>query len=119
MKVPDRRQLGQQMDKELRELQDTIGTYLLSSKYKCSFGVDIATTKGMMLSFLGISAHVWSANGKRIHVFGLDLVELQERHSAAYVHKTFTETLKKFGLNEAKTLRVVTDCGRNMINAFL
>lgn len=71
-----------------------------------------------MLSMLGITAHVYAANGSCIRSFGLELVELQERHTAAYVYRLFTEVLEKLKLSQRRTLRVVTDCGSNMIAAF-
>ncbi|KAH7697138.1 transposase [Aphelenchoides avenae] len=117
-KVPDRRTLGQQVDTELSHLQETIAKYLGGSKYYYSFGVDISTTKGMMLSLIGITAHVFAENGSCVRAFGLELVEMEERHTAVYVRRLFNATLEKLKLREARTLRIVTDCGKNMINAF-
>lgn len=140
MKVPDRRQLASQIDSELVLLQSTIAKYLGDSRYYYSFGVDISTTKGtrpvtpnvqpffcylhhvmltgMLTSFLGTTAHVFAKNNATIHVFGLDMVPLSEKHTAAYIFKTFSETLAKYKLIHGRTLRVVTDCGRNVMNAF-
>lgn len=118
LKIPDRRQLGELVENELKQLQSAVCAYLGSSKYAYSFGVDISTTKGMTLSFLGITAHVWSTDNSTIRTFGLEMVPLEERHTAVYIHKVFQDTLKSLKLSETKTLRIVMDCGRNVLNAF-
>lgn len=118
MVVPDRSQLGKQIDIELSQLLKTISTYLAGSRYHYSFGVDISTTKGMLISFLGVTAHVWSNNNSCIRSFGLDMAPLTEAHTAMYVFQTFASVLKAHKLSESRTLRVVTDCGRNVMNAF-
>ncbi|KAH7716657.1 zinc finger BED domain-containing protein 4-like [Aphelenchoides avenae] len=118
MKIPDRRTLGKHFDAELNTLQVVIRNYLADSKYRYSFALDISTTKGMTVSLLGITAHVYAATGACIRVFGLDMPELTERHTGEYILKVFTDTLSKLKLSDRRTLRVVTDCGSNMLKAF-
>lgn len=118
IKLPDRRMLGKQIDAELGQLQATIRKYLADSKYRYSFALDISTTKGMTISLLGITAHVFAANGVSVKTFALEMAELVERHTGAYVLQVFKDVLTKMKLSDRRTLRVVTDCGSNMLKAF-
>lgn len=95
-----------------------IRDYLNKSSYYCSFGVDISTTKGMLVSMLGITVHIWSVDKSCIRTFALDLVELTQKHTGTYINQVFKETLAKHKLSDQKILRIVSDCGRNMIAAF-
>lgn len=81
--------------------------------------VIVKVISGMMLSLLGVTAHVFASNGTCIRSFAFELVELDQRHTAAYVHLLYKEMLKKHNLSERRVLRVVTDCGSNMVKAFL
>lgn len=117
--VPDQRQLKAQMDTELDSLHHAIRDYLSTSEYKFALGVNIASTKGLLLSFLGISAHVFAKNGTCIRTFGLEMLVLKQRHTGPYIHSVYLDALKRLGLKEQKIMRVVTDCGSNMLSAFL
>lgn len=55
MKVPGRKALAKQIDAEVSELQGTITKYLTESKYHCSFGIDIWTTKGTHRDYSSLS----------------------------------------------------------------
>lgn len=48
----------------------------------------------------------------------LDLTELTKRHTGDYIFEVFSEVLQKHKLSKHRTLRVVTDCGSNVISAF-
>lgn len=67
-----------------------------------------------MLSLLGITAHVYAADGSCIRSFGLELVELQESHTADYVYKLFQDVLEQLKLGQRRTFRVVTVATRNV-----
>ncbi|KAH7702352.1 hypothetical protein AAVH_30499 [Aphelenchoides avenae] len=118
LKLPDRRALARQIDDELQKLQLGISSYLAGSAYYYSFGVDISTTKGMVHSFLGVTAHVFAKNNKCVRTFALDMVRLEERHTGAYVLKVFQECLASHKLSMQRILRIVTDSGSSMLSAF-
>uniref|UniRef100_A0A915D116 Transposase n=1 Tax=Ditylenchus dipsaci TaxID=166011 RepID=A0A915D116_9BILA len=80
---------------------------------ECFISADIATTKGLRQSFLGIAVHYWCGDCSTFKVAGLDLVEMEGRHSAHNIAKLLDGSLKKAGLNNSP-LRFVTDGASNM-----
>lgn len=79
-----------------------------------TISVNIATTKGMRDSYLGINVHFWN---KEIKTYALYMKELEERHTAANIRQVTENCLQ--GINLSKILKVVSDGARNMTAAFM
>ncbi|KAH7701956.1 hypothetical protein AAVH_30907 [Aphelenchoides avenae] len=116
--MPCPRTLVSQMEKEKCTLQAQLVEKINSSKYKCSLGVDIVTTKGLVHALMGVTAHIVSAKNETVDCFALSIVELRERHTGEYIASEFEKLLATLKIRREKVLRVVTDCGSNMVAAF-
>lgn len=84
---------------------------------KICLSADIGTTKGMRYSYLAIMAHVF-IDCEAVSL-ALDIVYLEESHTADYVRQCFVDVIDKFKINPSKIFRVITDSGANMRAAFL
>lgn len=83
-----------------------------------SVAADIATTKGMRDSFLGITVHFWDAE-KGVKCYALHMATMSERHTALNIRRVMLEHITNLRLPETKTFRVITDGARNMTAAFV
>lgn len=72
------------------ELDSVLGKLrkLLASDGLISLSTDIATTKGMRMSFLGVVVHSWKQKS-----IALDIKELHRRHTGEYIASTMAEIL--------------------------
>uniref|UniRef100_A0A915EAI7 Uncharacterized protein n=1 Tax=Ditylenchus dipsaci TaxID=166011 RepID=A0A915EAI7_9BILA len=70
------------MGTEFTEVMSRVYESVQASSGVFSISADIATTKGLRQSFLGIAVHYWCDNCSAFKVAGLDLVEMEGRHSA-------------------------------------
>jgi hypothetical protein len=91
--------------------------------WKCdspfSISTDIATTKGMTQSFLGICAHFHDKDTRSLRCVGVALVPSRDSHTAKYIGGKLYDALSTLKLSEEKVFRVVTDSALNMKAAFL
>uniref|UniRef100_A0A915E8D3 Transposase n=1 Tax=Ditylenchus dipsaci TaxID=166011 RepID=A0A915E8D3_9BILA len=101
------------MGTEFAQVMSRVYESVQASSGMISISADIATTKGLRQSFLGIAVHYWCDDCNTFKVAGLDLVEIEGRHSAYNIAKLLDESLKKAGLNNSP-LRFVTDGASNM-----
>lgn len=87
---------------------------IFASDSMISMSTDIATTKGMRLSYLGVVVHSW-----RQKSIALDIKELHNRHNADYISSMMAEILADFNVSGRKVFRIVTDSASNMKAAFM
>jgi hypothetical protein len=116
-KVPGKKRVLNKMD---NLMLDTIGCHIdqiSSNKLPFSIALDIATTKGMRQSFLGIVV-LYIDVDLILQRFALDLIELTERHTAQYVYEVVEDALNEWDLCIKNVSGVVTDGGANMKAAF-
>lgn len=90
----------------------------LSKTAAFSLAADIATTKGMRDSFLGITVHFWDHN-EGIKCYALNMATMSERHTAVNIRRVMLEHISNLRLGETKTFRIITDGARNMTAAFV
>jgi hypothetical protein len=53
----------------------------VANQCNCSIALDIATTKGMLSSFLGIVFHFWSSTKNKMIVYSPDMIEIDSAHT--------------------------------------
>jgi len=82
-----------------------------------SIALDVATTKGMKSSYLGIII-TYIAEDLELKNFAFDVVELRERHTGENLKAATIDSLAKFGLDIEKVSAIVTDGASNMSTAF-
>jgi hypothetical protein len=116
-KVPGKQRVLNKID---TLMLDTIGYHIdqiSSNQLPFSIALDIATTKGMRQSFLGIVVFYIDTD-LTLQRFALDLIELTERHTAQYVYEVVEDALNEWDLCIENVPGVVTDAGANMKAAF-
>lgn len=90
---------------------------IIQNKYGFSIALDVATTKGMKQSFLGITVFYMDEKYDSVR-FALDVVSLRGSHTGAMIQEVTEETLRGCGLNLKDAAAIVTDGASNMIKAF-
>lgn len=76
--------------KERLLLKSKVKEVIQQSTY-VAISADIATTKGMRYSYMGIIAHVW--DGIKSRALGLEHVELFEQHKSVYIRKLLEDAI--------------------------
>lgn len=104
------------MVEELEEMKKKIINFLNKSG-NISLTTDIATTKGMTGSYLGIIAHVWEKN--RIFSIAIDLISMNEKHTAQNIRAIVDAVIADFKIESNKIFRIITDSGANVKAAFV
>uniref|UniRef100_A0A915EH57 Uncharacterized protein n=1 Tax=Ditylenchus dipsaci TaxID=166011 RepID=A0A915EH57_9BILA len=79
--VPTRRALAGMINRQCEKTMNDIRERVRKSPAKISISADIATTKGMRRSYLGVAVHFFCDESKSLRVAALDMVEMEERHT--------------------------------------
>jgi len=90
---------------------------IIGSNLPYSIALDVATTKGMKSSYLGVII-TYINEDLELKNFAFDVIELCERHTGANLKKETVESLSKLGLDIEKASSIVTDGATNMSAAF-
>uniref|UniRef100_A0A915E309 Uncharacterized protein n=1 Tax=Ditylenchus dipsaci TaxID=166011 RepID=A0A915E309_9BILA len=92
IEVPSRRSLTGLVAKECESTMSTVRERIRQSSDKITISCDIATTKGMKASFLGVAAHYWCDQSNSFEVAALECVDIEGRHTGVEI----ASLLKKF-----------------------
>ncbi len=65
---------------------------------------------------MAVCAHVWTKTGLGTAL--IDVVEMNDRHTAAYIRQVITGVLESYGRSIDDFFRITTDSGANFISAF-
>lgn len=79
--------------------------------------LDIATTKSMAASFLGITVHYLDKHFNNI-CFALAIKQLECSHDNKLIRQVTSDVLSKYGIEFNEVEAFVTDNGGNMLAAF-
>lgn len=90
---------------------------ILKNNLPFSIAVDIATTKGMKHSYLGVVVYYLNEQ-LEIKNFAFDVIELYERHTGQYLKQVLTDALATQNLSLENASAIVTDGASNMSKAF-
>jgi len=82
-----------------------------------ALSLDIATTKSMASSFLGIMVHSLDKHLKNC-CFALAIEQLEGSHSNQLIRQVTSKVLDKYGMKIDQVAAFVTDNGGNMLKAF-
>lgn len=115
--MPDGRKLKKELTAMLdKSIKHVVDAYLTEDS--CfSLSLDIATTRGMKNSYLGLIVTFFDQND-RLRRMALDLHRLKGRHDAAAIKKEAEEALKRWKLSFENVVVTVTDGARSMKAAF-
>jgi hypothetical protein len=83
---------------EATALQSKVISTINQSPSTITVSIDIATTRSMRESYLGMVAHFWDGNSFR--TLGLDLVTLKQRHTAEYIKEMTDSALATAGIKD-------------------
>jgi len=106
-------ELGRIVEESIKSKVETI----IKSKLPYSIALDIATTKGMRKSYLGIII-TYMDNNLEVKDFALDVIELLERHTGQHLKKEVCDSLAKWNLTLENASAIITDGASNMSAAF-
>lgn len=112
---------GRKLKKELAELLDksierNVDNYLTEDS-SFSLALDIATTRGMKNSYLGLIATFFDHNDQ-LRRIALDLRRLSGKHDAEAIKKEAEDALNYWKLSFENVVCTVTDGARAMKAAF-
>lgn len=82
-----------------------------------SVSLDIATTKSMAASFLGVTVHYLDNYFNNI-CFALAIEQLEGSHNNKLIRQVTSDVLSKYDTELDKVEAFVTDSGANMLKAF-
>ena len=90
---------------------------IIADNLPFTVALDIATTKGMKSSYLGL---IISYVDKTLELkdFAFEDIELKDRHTGENLKNITIQALAKFGLSIEKASAIVTDGASNMLAAF-
>lgn len=106
------------MDRELQNLVQRVDNAIKSTEFPISLSIDMATTKGMLRSFMGVCAHFFSKARGGIATVALDITEMTIDHTAQNISNELNRILEKHSIDLDKIFRIITDSAYNMKAAF-
>ena len=115
--APGRTALSGEINKVLFDLKANIGLYLHDAR-KVSITADIWSKKGLMLSYMGITALFFSPKDHYRHRVTLAVRRMASPHTAERVLEVIEEVLAEWEIPYSKVPPTLTDNGSNMVAAF-
>ena len=115
--VPGRMALSCEINKVLVDLKANIGLYLHDA-CKVSITANIWSKKGLMSSYMGITAHFFSPKDHYRHQVMLAVRRMASSHTAERVLEVIEEVLAEWEIPYSKVSAILTDNGSNMVAAF-
>ena len=113
--LPSAEKLSYEIDSILDGFLSSKMSHLKSQPFAISF--DIATTKSMAASFLGMTVHFLDKYFNN-NVFALAIEQLGGRHTNELIRDSASDVLEKYGFNLDDVSAFVTDGAGNMKKAF-
>lgn len=117
LKVPSGRKLKAELDVQLKKSITRISERYLTGKQSFSLSLDIATTRGMKNSYLGLVVTFFD-DADRLQRFALDLRKLTGKHDATSIINETEKALQNWNLSFDNVIITVTDGAANMKAAF-
>jgi len=115
--IPGKKRVLKEINRLTEESIKVNVELIINSNLPYSVALDIATTKGMKSSYLGIIL-TYSADNLEVKNFALDVIELRERHTGQNLKKEVCDSLQKWNLKLEDASAIVTDGASNMSKAF-
>ena len=109
-KTLDRKWTGQEYDNVVEDLTNN-----LKEAQHVSTALDLWTNRNTY-SFLGITVHF--VQNWRIKARLIGFERMYGKNTAVSIREVYNETAKKFCITSNKTVRVLRDCGSNVVCAF-
>lgn len=108
-----KRQLAELLDKGIKRIVDTY----LTEDSSFSLSLDVASTRGIKNSYLGLIITFFDHNDQ-LQRIALDLRKLVGKHDAVTIKKEAENALQTWSLNFDNVVLTVTDGARSMTAAF-
>ena len=115
--IPDHTEIEKEITVAITKLKEVMASYLQGAKF-LNICADIWTKRGMIGSFLGITAQFYSCIDSKRHNFTLAVRRLPSPYSAANVAGLVQNILTEWQISESKVHRILSDNGSGMIAAF-
>ena len=110
--LPTRQTMVKRVLSEYNEWRGRLRTYLATQPGKFSFTTDIWSACNQQ-SYLGVTVH-WIDAGWKLHSLFLDILPLQDAHTAEHIARQLFEALEHFAIGD-RALCVTTDNATNMV----
>ena len=101
----------------MKELKGKIAS-CLSDARKVNICTDVWTKKGMMSSYLGVTAHFFTHRDHRWHNVTIAVRRIPSPHTGEHIREIIDEVLAEWELPTNKIAAILTDNGSNMLKAF-